>query len=109
MKTLIITAEEYSLLCKCANFASYIFDSLLSIDIDLAKATSKYIALNTFLYELRPVVYDNGKVGYILSEEYFETSVDVIQLAISHLSWDKCRDIIQSLYGIKNKIKKEGK
>ena len=109
MKTVILNPEEYKLLCKCANFAAYIFDSLISIHIDLAKTTQKYLALNMFLHELNPVSFLDGDVGFPIDDEYFETSVDVIQLTISHMSWSKYRAVIQSLYKLKNKLKKEGK
>lgn len=108
MKTIILTIDEYKLLCKCTNFATYIFDSLINIHIDLAKNTAKYLALNLFLQELNPVSSDNGEIGFPVVDEYFETSADVIQLTISHMSWKKYRDVIQSLYKLKNKLKKEG-
>ena len=106
--TVILSLEEYKLLCKCTNFATYIFDSLINIHIDLAKTTAKYLALNMFLHELNPVSSDSGEIGFPVEDEYFETSVDVIQLTISHMSWSKYRDVIQSLYKLKNKLKKKG-
>lgn len=86
-----------------------VFISVSKIHEDFAKIISEYVSLAIALNSKKIEMGGDVLRIYQLKEEYFDVSVRVITLTLSHLSVKRYRDYVYALYRLKNKIKKEGK
>jgi hypothetical protein len=86
-----------------------VFNNVAKIHEDFAKISSEYVSLAIALKSKQITMSYNILTTYQLKDEYFDVSIRVITLTLSHLSVKRYRDYVYALYRLKNKIKKEGK
>ena len=108
-KYVSLNHDEYFLLSKCSAFAMSVFGSVAKIHMDFARILSEYVSLAIALKSEQIEMSRDVLTIYQLKEEYFDVSVRVITLTLSHLSVRRYRDYVYALYKLRNKIKKEGK
>ena len=108
-KYVTLNHDEYFLLSKCSTFAMSVFGSVAKIHMDFAKILSEYVSLAIALKSEQINMSRDVLVVYQLKDEYFDVSVRVITLTLSHLSVRRYRDYVYALYKLRTKIKKEGK
>lgn len=109
IKYVSLNHGEYFLLSKCSTFAMSVFNSVSKIHEDFAKITREYVSLAISLKSKQIEMSGDLLRIYQLKEEYFDVSIRVITLTLSHMSVKRYRDYVYALYKLKNKIKKEGK
>lgn len=108
-KYVSLNHDEYFLLSKCSTFAMSVFNSVAKIHEDFAKILREYVSLAIALKSKQIEMGGDVLRIYQLKEEYFDVSVRVITLTLSHLSVKRYRNYVYALYKLKSKIKKEGK
>lgn len=108
MKKIVLSVFEYKYLCGAATAACSMVDAMCEIMPDIARIGEKYISLSLYLANLKINKGENGKYYFSLSEQYFDVSVDAINLSLAHLPRKKFKNHIKNLIYIRDKIKRGG-
>lgn len=108
MKKIELTVFEYKCLCGAATAACSVVEAMCEIMPDIARIGEKYLSLSLYLINLNINRGENGNHYFAISEQYFDVSVDAINLALAHLSRKKFKKQINNLINIRNKIKRGG-